>query len=125
MTTSNIFATGGQVDVCIAAGSPAGNYTVTTSATQPAQGSGTVFSPLVLTPGGPCGVVFDRTAPSDTDGDVSDAQSQVTTTLTSFPAGAIVSEADCVLDPGTPAPTDCTEPDATAPIEAIVFANFF
>lgn len=119
VTTTSTFQTGGQVDVCIAAGSPTGTYTVATTVQQPSGGSGVVTSSLNLTPG-TCGTVFDRTAPQTAGSDV---QSQVSVTVTS-PSGAVVSDLDCVLDPGTSTPTDCTEPDGGA-VDAVVFANFF
>ena len=123
----------GNVVVCIAPTSPSGNYTVTTSAVQPATGAGTVTSPVIITlPGAGCDTVFTRTAITPEcfyDGQVHpqqvcDApQSEVTVTVTP-PGGAQSSDLTCILDVGTQTPIDCVEPDGGA-AEAIVYANFF
>ncbi|MBA2708372.1 MAG: hypothetical protein H0U59_11280 [Gemmatimonadaceae bacterium] len=124
VTTAGTFVTGSQVDVCIAAGSPAGTYTLTTTAMQPAGGSGAVNNggTVMVTPGN-CATVFDRTAPAVVGPPPSDPQTRVTTTVTA-PSGAVISDVDCILDPGTSTPVDCTEAEG-GPVEVIVFANAF
>jgi len=124
VTTAGTFVTGSQVDVCIAAGSPAGTYTLTTTAMQPAGGSGMVNNggTIMITPGN-CATVFDRTAPANAGPSPSDPETRVTTTVTA-PSGAVISDVDCILDPGTSTPVDCTESEG-GPVESIVFANAF
>jgi hypothetical protein len=48
----------------------------------------------------------------------------VTSTITAYPAGSTATNVNCVLDQGTDAPVDCTEPDGGA-IEIQVYANAF
>jgi hypothetical protein len=112
----------GNVEVCINPASTPGSYVVTASGTAPAPSVGTPNSPQTITlPGANCVVVFTRTNGQQPI----DPQNAVTATITSYPTGATVVSSTCLIDQGTANPTDCNEPDGTAPVEAVVYVNAF
>ncbi len=120
---SGTFANSGEVNVCIAAGSPAGAYSFSTAGSS-VNASGAASQTLVangvinvpansVTP--TCFTVFDRLNPANPN---FDSEAQIAVSITA-PGGAVYTSTSCVLDPDTPAPADC------AGTAVSVFANFF
>jgi hypothetical protein len=112
----------GNVEVCINPSSTPGNYVISASGAAPSPSVGTLNTPQTVTlPGSNCVIVFTRTSPQQP----LDPQNAVTVTVTSYPVGSTVVSSTCVVDQGTDAPAECNEPDATAPVEAVVYVNAF
>jgi hypothetical protein len=111
----------GTIGVCINPSSPPGNYVVTASGTAPSPSVGTATSPVTITlPGPACDTVFRRSNPQIPI----DPQNAVTVTVTP-PSGAAIVGVLCVLDAGTTLASDCTEPDGSPAIDAVVNLNAF